>query len=180
MSSTATSGPNDSTISAANHPRPQLRRAGWLRLDGRWDFALDPQAAFETPSDVKWNRSIEVPFAPEEAGRSGLVIDAVFGAGFRGELPPLVADTLRAASHVLAVDVPSGLDGGTGQPRGDVRAADLTVTFARLKPGQPVEIKIDAYGRTWKGHLTNLAGSAGANNGKTAQQISIRRSESAT
>jgi len=30
----------------------------------------------------------------------------------------------------------------------------------RLRPGQPVEIKVDAYGRTWKGHVTNLGGGA--------------------
>ena len=74
-------------------------------------------------------------FRPEEAARADLVIDAVFGAGFRGTLPDAVADVLQAARRVLAVDVPSGLDGGTGQPRGRVRQADLTVTFARLKPG---------------------------------------------
>jgi hydroxyethylthiazole kinase-like uncharacterized protein yjeF len=76
-----------------------------------------------------------VPFAPAEAARADLVIDAVFGAGFRGELPDLVAETLHAANRVLAVDVPSGLDGGSGQPRGRLRPANLTVTFARLKPG---------------------------------------------
>ncbi len=32
--------------------------------------------------------------------------------------------------------------------------------LARLRPGQPVEIKIDAYRRTWKGHVTNLGGGA--------------------
>ena len=32
--------------------------------------------------------------------------------------------------------------------------------LAHLKPGQPVEIKIDAYGRTWRGHITNLGGGA--------------------
>ncbi len=78
---------------------------------------------------------VEVPFSPTEAARADLVIDAVFGAGMRGTLPDDVADALEAARRVLAVDVPSGLDGGTGQPRGRVRAADLTVTFARLKPG---------------------------------------------
>ena len=79
--------------------------------------------------------TVTVPFDPAEAARADLVIDAVFGAGMRGDLPDRVADVLAAARRVLAVDVPSGLDGGTGQPRGRVRAADLTVTFARLKPG---------------------------------------------
>ena len=76
-----------------------------------------------------------VPFLPPEAARADLVIDAVFGAGMRGEMPDAAAEVLHAARRVLAADVPSGLDGGTGQPRGRVRAADLTVTFARLKPG---------------------------------------------
>jgi membrane fusion protein (multidrug efflux system) len=58
--------------------------------------------------------------------------------------------------------------------------------LARLRPGQPVQIKIDAYGRTWKGHVTNLGGSAGSvfsvlqpkistgNRVKTAQRVPIR------
>lgn len=71
----------------------------------------------------------------QQARRAELVIDAIFGAGLRGTLPEDVAAVLHAAQRVLAVDVPSGLDGGTGRPRGNVRAADLTVTFARLKPG---------------------------------------------
>jgi len=75
------------------------------------------------------------PFNPAEAARVELVIDAVFGAGLSATMPDDVADTLAAAQHVLAVDVPSGLDGETGQPRGRVRAADATVTFFRLKPG---------------------------------------------
>ena len=78
---------------------------------------------------------VAVPFSPLETARVDLVIDAVFGAGMRGELPDDVVAALHAARRVLAVDVPSGLDGGTGQPHGRVRAADLTVTFARLKPG---------------------------------------------
>ena len=34
--------------------------------------------------------------------------------------------------------------------------------FGHLRPGQPVEIKVDAYGRTWKGHITNLGGATGS------------------
>jgi membrane fusion protein (multidrug efflux system) len=31
-----------------------------------------------------------------------------------------------------------------------------------MRPGQPVEIKVDAYGRTWAGRLTNLGGGTGS------------------
>lgn len=95
-----------------------------------WPVAV----AFERPG-VLVPGAVAVPFTAAEAARAELVIDAVFGAGMRGTLPDAVADVLAAARRVLAVDVPSGLDGGTGQPRGRVRAAELTVTFARLKPG---------------------------------------------
>ena len=79
-----------------------------------------------------------VPATAAEAGRAGLVVDAAYGAGVSRPVPPGVADCLRAAHRVLAVDVPSGLDGATGQPIGDVRAADVTVTFVRRKPGHLV------------------------------------------
>ena len=34
--------------------------------------------------------------------------------------------------------------------------------LAHMRPGQPVEIKLDAYGRTWKAHVTNLGGGTGS------------------
>lgn len=34
--------------------------------------------------------------------------------------------------------------------------------LAHMRPGQPVEIKVDAYGRTWRGHITNLGGGTGS------------------
>jgi ADP-dependent NAD(P)H-hydrate dehydratase / NAD(P)H-hydrate epimerase len=76
-----------------------------------------------------------VPFTPDEAGRADVVIDAVFGAGLTRPVDGLVADTLKAARRVVAVDVPSGLDGATGLMLGYAPSAELTVTFFRLKPG---------------------------------------------
>ena len=75
------------------------------------------------------------PFVPDEAARAELVIDAVFGAGLARDVDGLVAETLSAARRVVAVDVPSGLDGTTGLVRGYAPRAELTVTFFRLKPG---------------------------------------------
>jgi membrane fusion protein, multidrug efflux system len=34
--------------------------------------------------------------------------------------------------------------------------------LARMRAGQPVEIKIDAYGRKWKGRVTNIGGGTGS------------------
>jgi ADP-dependent NAD(P)H-hydrate dehydratase / NAD(P)H-hydrate epimerase len=76
-----------------------------------------------------------VPFTPAEARRAALVIDGVFGAGLARDVDGIAAETLRAASRVLAIDVPSGVDGATGLVRGYAPQAALTVTFFRRKPG---------------------------------------------
>jgi beta-galactosidase/beta-glucuronidase len=49
----------------AAHPRPQRRRPWWRSLDGPWEFALETEARWQMPSDVRWSGAIEVPFAPE-------------------------------------------------------------------------------------------------------------------
>lgn len=76
-----------------------------------------------------------VAFDPGEAARAALVIDAVFGAGLSRDVDGIVAETLRAATRVVAVDTPSGVDGTTGLVRGYAPQAELTVTFFRAKPG---------------------------------------------
>ena len=69
---------------------------------------------------------------PAVLPRADLLLDAAYGTGFRGEWsPPPVPD----GAAVLAVDIPSGVDGLTGVAHGDPWPADLTVTFAALKPG---------------------------------------------
>ena len=49
----------------STHPQPLLERARWRSLDGRWKFAFDNEAIWTRPSDVKFDREITVPFAPE-------------------------------------------------------------------------------------------------------------------
>jgi hydroxyethylthiazole kinase-like uncharacterized protein yjeF len=61
-----------------------------------------------------------------------LVIDAAYGTGFHGEF---TGPSLPDGQPVLAVDIPSGVSGLTGEAAGSVLAADRTVTFAALKPG---------------------------------------------
>lgn len=67
---------------------------------------------------------------PSSLGPCDLVIDAAFGTGFRGTWT-----APQVSAPVLAVDLPSGVDGATGRAVGSVLPADRTVTFAALKPG---------------------------------------------
>lgn len=69
------------------------------------------------------------------ASRADLLIDALYGAGLSRPLDGPAVEVLRTARRVLAVDVPSGLDGATGQVLGYARQAAETVTFVRRKPG---------------------------------------------
>ncbi len=66
-----------------------------------------------------------------------LVIDALFGGGFRGQLPDLSPWIGGGASRVpwLAVDVPSGLDATTGAAVPGTPTATATVTFHGYRSG---------------------------------------------
>ena len=75
------------------------------------------------------------PFDPAAVARAELVIDAVFGAGLSRPVEGLAAAALAAARRVLAIDMPSGVDGATGAIRGSAPQAELTVSFFRAKPG---------------------------------------------
>lgn len=97
-------------------------------------------------------------FAPDSAGRAELVIDAVFGAGLSRELDGIAAATLRAARRVLAIDIPSGVDGATGEVRGCAPSAVLTVTFFRRKPGHLLLPGRDLCGETMLAEIGLPAG----------------------
>ncbi|MBN8952057.1 MULTISPECIES: bifunctional ADP-dependent NAD(P)H-hydrate dehydratase/NAD(P)H-hydrate epimerase [unclassified Rhizobium] len=68
-----------------------------------------------------------------------VVIDAIFGAGLSRPIPTEVAAVIarigEAGIPVIAVDLPSGLDGGSGQILGAAFRAARTVTFMTRKPG---------------------------------------------
>ena len=68
-----------------------------------------------------------------------MIVDALLGAGLsrplEGVAAQVVAAINAAAKPVVSVDVPSGLDGTSGQAAGPVVQATRTVTFFRLKPG---------------------------------------------
>jgi NAD(P)H-hydrate epimerase len=114
-----------------------LRRAGWpvkvatlvprdrLRGDAAWAAA-------------QWAGAVEDLSVASLAGAE-IVVDALFGAGLARPLdgvPRAIVEALAAGPRpVIAVDVPSGVDGASGAVLGAAPRVQLTVTFCRLKPG---------------------------------------------
>src|SRR5262249_1552392 len=74
---------------------------------------------------------LDVNALPPALPRADLVIDAAYATGFRGDYT--APDTFGVP--VLAVDIPSGVSGLTGEATAGAVQADATVTFAAYKPG---------------------------------------------
>jgi NAD(P)H-hydrate epimerase len=115
----------------------RLQTAGWtvrLALLGARDALKGDAAA----AARQWKGPVETLSADLLEGQP-LVIDALFGAGLGRPVEGSAAQVLARAGAlglpVVAVDVPSGLHGDTGEVLGCAAKAELTVTFFRAKPG---------------------------------------------
>ena len=87
---------------------------------------------------TRWD-GLVLPVAALRQDVPDLYIDALFGAGLTrplaGDAAEAVAVMNGSGQPIIAVDVPSGLSGDTGQAEGPVVRASETVTFFRAKPG---------------------------------------------
>ncbi len=74
-----------------------------------------------------------------EIAESSWIVDALFGTGLtrkmEGDLALLVTKINQSGRPVLAVDLPSGLDGDTGLPQGPTIRASHTVSMVARRPG---------------------------------------------
>jgi NAD(P)H-hydrate epimerase len=83
------------------------------------------------------------PLAPALEGAAG-VVDALLGTGFSGAPREPIAGAIAAINaargaaprmRVIACDMPSGVDGSTGEVSAEAVRADATVSFHAAKPG---------------------------------------------
>ena len=85
-----------------------------------------------------WTHPVEAATPAALAG-ADVIVDALLGAGLDRDVTGALAELIDAvnaqSAPVLAVDVPSGIDGASGAVRGTAVKADASVTFFRLKPG---------------------------------------------
>ena len=84
-------------------------------------------------------RLIEGEDLAAELGAADLVVDALLGTGFSGEVREREAGIIEkmnaAEAPLLAVDVPSGVDGAAGEVQGTAVCADLTACAHAAKGG---------------------------------------------
>jgi hydroxyethylthiazole kinase-like uncharacterized protein yjeF len=114
----------------------ELAHAGWpvrvALLGPRDDLRGDARV-----HAMRWGGGVET-VAPGAIEGAALVVDALFGSGLSRGMDPQIAAMLSAVAQcgvpLIAVDVPSGVMGDTGENVGAAPAA-CTVTFARKKPG---------------------------------------------
>ena len=116
--------------------RAALERAS---ADVRKNLALWTESDALGGSVGELGTAAEVEALASRLAGAGCVVDALFGTGLARELGgpfAAAAEALAACpAPVLAVDLPSGLDGDTGAILGAAVRADVTVTFVARKPG---------------------------------------------
>ena len=117
--------------------------------------AAAPESSTE---DARTMRAAATAFGvPErEPEDADLIVDALFGSGFRGRLEgaseALVARANGLAAPIVSLDVPSGVDGGTGRVEGAAIQAALTLAFHGRTLGTAIEP-----GRGCAGRVIELA-----------------------
>ncbi|MEO4045510.1 NAD(P)H-hydrate dehydratase [Pseudomonas sp. CAU 1711] len=115
------------------------QRAGWgvrvLALGAPEQLAGDAALA----RDAALAAGVAIEAWGEGAALRGVLVDALLGTGFQGELRPAYAAAALAINAsglpVLAVDIPTGLCADSGRVADQAVRADLTVTFIGLKLG---------------------------------------------
>ncbi len=95
----------------------------------------------KTNFDIITRMGISVlSFEESTALQFDVIIDALFGTGFRGEAEEIYSEMIQAMNHsgayIAAVDMPSGANSSDGSVLGCCVRADLTVTFGMAKLGQ--------------------------------------------
>ncbi len=103
--------------------------------------------------------------------RADLVVDALFGTGFRGlpqePLASLIGMVNASGKPVLAVDLPSGMEADTGVVAGACIRADLTVTLGLPKLGLYLDPGAVYAGKVVVGDISFPPGLTGGGDGGT-------------
>jgi hydroxyethylthiazole kinase-like uncharacterized protein yjeF len=121
-----------------------------------WAIVLRPAFPDSELAPLAAKKRAEISGSDSTIPQRGIrvVLDGLLGIGARGEPRGGIAEAIREiqalraeGAWVLAIDLPSGLDGDTGVPSGCCVEADLTVTIAAVKQGLVADAAVNAVGR---------------------------------
>lgn len=99
-----------------------------------------------------------VAAAKKDIAHSDLIIDAIFGTGLDRPVAGLAADIIaminKSKKKVLSLDIPSGVNGNTGEVMGAAVRADYTVTFGLPKIGNMFYPGYELCGELFVSHIS--------------------------
>ena len=116
-----------------------LKKAGWpIRVASL--VSIDKYKGDAATMAQKWDGAIELLSEKTALTNTALVVDAVFGIGLSKPLGKEIRQLFKKINNnhiikVIAVDIPSGINGDTSNVDPDTLKADLTVTLCRKKIG---------------------------------------------
>ena len=131
-----------------------LERAGMgvtvVLLEDPGAFEGAARTAFERFAGTggRWVRAAGLS---RELARAGVAVDGIFGTGFHGTPGgahlQAIHELNSASAPVVAIDIPSGVEGESGAVRGEAVRADVTLACGVLKPGVVFEPGTEFAGR---------------------------------
>lgn len=124
-------------LAAARLLRELGRTVDVIRVCEETDWANDAQRMFDLLEGVR-----PTPFDGAVPTDADVIVDCLLGTGFSGEVREPLGEAITAINRsresgakVVACDIPSGVDGSTGECAGVGVEADMTVTFNLGKTG---------------------------------------------
>jgi hydroxyethylthiazole kinase-like uncharacterized protein yjeF len=119
-----------------------LADPGWLPPDAKANMEILSTSGFLTPDASSWRMEMASAQLAGNLPKADLVVDGLLGTGAKGKPRGAVREAIQAINAmaargvpVLALDLPSGLDGDSGRAAEATVRATATVTFAAVKPG---------------------------------------------
>jgi len=99
-----------------------------------------------------------VSIAKKDIAHCDVIIDAIFGTGLDRPVTGLVEEVIRlinkSKKRILALDIPSGINGNTGAVMGTAVSADYTVTFGLPKIGNILYPGYERGGELFVSHIS--------------------------
>jgi len=131
-------------------------------------FLLDDEAKFRGAAKrnfeivsrmpIEMSRVDSIDSIISEVLDSDAIVDAIFGTGLVREVSGIYKDVIQlingSQSTVFSVDIPSGINGNTGEVMGVAVQADYTVTFGLPKLGNMLYPGYDHCGKLYVSHIS--------------------------